>query len=827
MPRTVTFGAGRGLGAAQLGIEGARLDGLASAGLPVAPGFTVAATAALDVHGLRAQVRDALRRVESAVGARFGAGERPLLADVRASAALVVPGIAPAVENVGLRTALLPMLGEELGDVAATEALARLVRVLARDTVVPAARFDDALMEHAGAAPRDRLDAMLAVVEAETGASFPEDPVEQVMLAIRRAHRMWGLPRSVRARTAAGAPDDLALAVHVQARVMPGPRRASQRISSRSIGNGRSAGGPALDERFPALRGELEQCLRAIEREVRDAVDVQVDVDGDRFWLVGAAAAQATRPGDAVRTVVALAQEGIITRGEAVSRIGPGQLEHLLHPRLESRGAQRVAVTGLGASPGAASGRVALSSRQAETLVRDGQAAILVRIETTPDDLPGMHAADGVLTAAGGLTSHAAIVARGIGKPAVCGTGLEIDAARRTVRLGDLEVAEGDDISIDGSTGAVVVGELPIVAPKPSDELRTLLEWADGIRRLRVRANADTPHDVAIAVEHGAEGVGLCRTEHQFLGARLPLVQRLILAGDPVEEQAALDALAAAQKEDFRGLLAAVDGRPITIRLLDPPLHEFLPRIEELMVDDALDRLDEVGRALLRAAREWAETNPMLGTRGVRLALLKPALYPAQARALFEAAAEQVADGGRPQLEIMIPLVVDRREVAAIARLIREQADVVERSTGIVLDYRIGTMIETPRAALVAGEIATEAEFFSFGTNDLTQLTFGFSRDDVEARLMPHYLEARLLDRHPFQTLDASGVGSLLRTAVADGRASRPDLKIGICGEHGGDPASIGLCEELGLDYVSCSPYRVPVARLAAAQAVLDAPSGV
>jgi pyruvate,orthophosphate dikinase len=451
---------------------------------------------------------------------------------------------------------------------------------------------------------------------------------------------------------------------------------------------------------------------------------------------------------------------------------------------------------------------------------------ILVRPETSPDDLHGMIAAEGILTSRGGLVSHAAVVARGMGKPAVCGASeLDIDVGGGTFSVDGLVVREGDVISINGTTGEVVIGAVPVVTPEPSGPFDTVLGWADEFRRLGVRTNADLPHDAAVGRRFGAEGIGLCRTEHMFLGDRLPLVQRFILARDDAEETQALDELAKLQHADFLGIFEAMDGLPVTIRLLDPPLHEFLPDVEELLVRDALGELDERERALLVAAQQWREVNPMLGTRGCRLGIIKPGLYRMQAKAIIDAAIERKRAGGDPRVEIMIPLIVAAAELALLVGWVREEVTAaLAEADGIGgLGYLVGTMIETPRAALVAGEIAEVAEFFSFGTNDLTQMTFGFSRDDVEGRFMAQYLERKLLAANPFETLDREGVGNLVRTAAEQGRAARSGLKVGICGEHGGDPASVRFCHEIGMDYVSCSPYRVPLARLAAAHAALGA----
>jgi pyruvate,orthophosphate dikinase len=482
---------------------------------------------------------------------------------------------------------------------------------------------------------------------------------------------------------------------------------------------------------------------------------------------------------------------------------------------------------GLNASPGAAVGKVAFTADDAEAAAERGEQVILVRPETSPDDLHGMIAAEGILTSRGGLVSHAAVVARGMGKPAVCGaSALKIDVDSKQFSVDGATAREGDVISINGTTGDVVLGAVPVVTPEPTGPFATILEWADEYRRLGVRTNADLPEDAKKAREFGAEGIGLCRTEHMFLGDRLPLVQRFILADTEKEEQEALEPLESLQRADFLGILEAMDGLPVTVRLLDPPLHEFLPDVEELLVRDAKGELDDEGRKLLAAAQAWREANPMLGTRGCRLGIVKPGLYRMQVKALLEAAIERKIMGGDPRVEIMIPLAVTEPELKLLVDEVHEVADSLFSDSREGVSFLAGTMVETPRAALDAHDIAKVAEFFSFGTNDLTQMTFGFSRDDVEGRVMPKYLELKLLPANPFETIDVEGVGKLVRQAVEDGRKARPDLKLGICGEHGGDPPSVQFFHEIGLDYVSCSPYRVPLARLAAAHAALGGDEG-
>jgi pyruvate,orthophosphate dikinase len=549
--------------------------------------------------------------------------------------------------------------------------------------------------------------------------------------------------------------------------------------------------------------------------------DIEFTIEQGRLFMLQTRVGKRTAAA-ALRMAVEMEQEGLIDKKEAVLRVQPAQLDQLLHPQFDPKASFTVLCKGLNASPGAAVGKVYFTADDAEARREAGERVILVRPETSPDDLHGMIAAEGILTSRGGLVSHAAVVARGMGKPAICGAeAVKIDLGARQFAVDGTTVREGDVISISGTSGEIVVGEVPVVTPEPTGHFGTILGWADQFRTMKVRTNADLPEDARKAREFGAEGIGLCRTEHMFLGDRLPIVQRMILADNPADEEAALEQLRAQQETDFEGILEAMDGLPVTVRLLDPPLHEFLPDHEELIVKQAKGEATEADLKLLHASEFWRESNPMLGTRGVRLGIIKPGLYRMQVRALMQAAVTRKRAGGNPIIEIMIPLIVSEPELRLIEQWTREEADAVVRDSGVDVEYLVGTMIETPRAALVADQIAEVAEFFSFGTNDLTQMAFGFSRDDIEGRFMSEYLEYKLLPANPFETLDVDGVGQLVRIGCERGRATRADLKLGICGEHGGDPASVQFCYEVGLDYVSCSPYRVPIARLAAAHAAL------
>jgi pyruvate, orthophosphate dikinase len=568
----------------------------------------------------------------------------------------------------------------------------------------------------------------------------------------------------------------------------------------------------AMKERLPGAFGELVETIRRLEEHYKDMQDIEFTVEDGKLYLLQTRGAKRTAAA-ALKAAVDMVDEGLITREEAVARIDPGQLDQLLHPRIDPSASYDVAARGLNASPGAASGGIVFDADTAEERGQSGDAVILVRWETTPDDIHGMIAAQGILTAHGGMTSHAAVVARGMGKPCVAGCeALSVDVDARTARLDGKELGEGDVITIDGTAGEVIVGPVALVPPEINEDFETVLGWADDLRRLKVRANADTPEDAAKAREFGAQGIGLCRTEHMFMAEdRLPVVREMIMAGDEDERRAALDKLLPHQQSDFEGIFEAMAGLPVTIRLLDPPLHEFLPPLEEAR--------DERMRTRIRALQE---ANPMLGTRGCRLGLQFPEIYEMQVRAIVRAAIAVRERGGDPPLvEIMHPLVAFREEL----RRLRELTVATAEEEGD-LDYLAGTMIELPRACIRADEIAEEADFFSFGTNDLTQTALGFSRDDAEGKFLTHYLQDGVLERNPFETLDQSGVGDLMAIAVERGRRTKPDIKLGICGEHGGEPASVMFCHRLGLDYVSCSPYRVPLARLAAAQAAL-AESGV
>jgi pyruvate,orthophosphate dikinase len=814
----------------ELGAHGAAMDRLVALGLPVVPGLTVPAGSARSL-GEPGTARAAVELVEQLSGRRIGDPARPLLLRLSASAPREVAGLPPDLACIGVTP---DHAGDLIAVIGRAEALyevwAATVRMIAEYALdVPAAVLDDALLD--APEPRARVEALLALVAQHAERPFPADPAEQLALASRAVLARWDSPRARRSRKAQKLPADLGIALHVQAlRIGPSDRSGYGTAVSRHPETGRfgaegsyfrgvrrSAPPPHTGEplRKPAAGTTLlEHALLTLERHLHAPVSVDFEVRDGEISLL-AASVQSRPPLRASVCLAAdLARDGAIDTEEAIRRIAPAQVQELLHPQLRLTGDEDLLVRGLPASPGAAAGVVTLTSERALELAAEGAQAVLVMHETTPADVPGMLAAAAVLTGSGGIASHAAVVARGAGKPAVCGAeGLRVDRASGTVRIGDRTLREGDPVSLDGRTGAVYAGTLSISVAGPPPELSTLLEWADGARRLGVRVNADTAAEVDTAIALGAEGVGLCRTEHQFLGERLPLIRSVILAADPEARDEALLALEHAQHEDFKALLTAVGDRPVTVRLLDAPLHEFLPAPGE--AEAAGDTAAEQRAASLR------EANPMLGLRGVRLALLHERLYPAQAEALFSAWVDVAATGVTPQLEVMIPLVSLPEELQAAAGFVRDAAATVAARTGVEVPYRLGTMIETPRAALLAAELAEHAEFFSFGTNDLTQLTYGFSRDDVERQVLTAYQERGFLTASPFARLDPHGVGALIALAVERARAVRPDIKLGVCGEHGGDPESIAFCDDLGLDYVSCSAHRVPVARMAAAHSAL------
>ena len=856
-----------------LGGKGANLAEMTSVlELPVPPGFTITTDACREYMGagwpesLDAEVAKAVAKVEKQMGKRLGDPVDPLLVSVRSGAKFSMPGMMDTVLNLGLNDDSVDGLAKQTDDERfAYDSYRRFIAMYGRIVLdVDGAHFDrllDTAKEwdgvtddaHVSSETLKRLcERYKDVVARDTGKPFPQDPAAQLRGAIEAVFRSWNGARAIAYRVRERISHDLGTAVNVQTMVF-GNRDDN---SGTGVGFTRNAATgentpygdflvnaqgedvvagirntedlDTLGHHFPKIHKELLAIFDRLEAHYKDMCDTEFTIEQGKLWMLQTRIGKRTGAA-ALRMAVDMTKgrKWKITREEALLRITEDHLEQMLHPDFaRSPEADELVTHGLGASPGAAVGRVYFTADDAAEAADRGEKVILVRTETSPEDIHGMIVAEGILTARGGLVSHAAVVARGWGKPAVVGAESIRIAAGRFVAENTV-VHEGDVISISGSLGFVAKGEIPVKAPEASAHLATVLGWADVVRKgkLGVRANADNGPDARNALEFGAEGIGLCRTEHMFLGEdRLPIVRRMILADTAGEETAALEALRVAQKSDFEEILEAMDGLPVTVRLLDPPLHEFLPSTEELAVKEATVGLTAEEEELYNAAKSWKEFNPMLGTRGVRLGVIKPGLYAMQVRALMEAAAERVKKGGNPVIEIMIPLTITQPELTMARHWCEDAIAEAQKKTKKPLEVTIGTMIETPRACLRADDIALEADFFSFGTNDLTQMTLGFSRDDVEGRMMEAYLEYGLLKRNPFETLDEPGVGELVKLAALRGRKAKPGLKLGVCGEHGGDPESIALFRQAGLDYVSCSPFRVPIARLAAAQAVIANP---
>jgi pyruvate, orthophosphate dikinase len=842
-----------------LGGKGAGLAEMTALGVPVPAGFTITTDACRAYmsngkrlpDGLDAEIDEHLQALEQKTGKRFGDPEDPLLVSVRSGAAVSMPGMMDTILNLGLNDAAVEGLARSTGNRRfALDSHRRLIQMYGEVVDgIDAHRFEQALgdLKSARGAAQDTdltADDLAELVERfkriyreETGRAFAEDAREQLGRAVRAVFESWETPRAQVYRRAHHIPDDLGTAVNVVRMVFGNkgddsgtgvcftrdPATGEQGLYGEFLANAQGEDvvsgirTPLPIEQMrtlmPRAFEQLLDTMRRLEQHYRDMQDIEFTVEDQQLYLLQTRSAKRTAAA-ALKAAVSMVEEEVISREDAVARIDPGQLDQLLHPMLDPSAEFEVAARGLNASPGAASGAIVFDADTAADRGAAGESVILVRWETTPDDIHGMIAAKGILTVHGGMTSHAAVVARGMGKPCVAGCeGLTIDVESRTARIGDHELREGDTLTIDGGSGSVIVGKVELVPPQINEDFQTVLTWADDMRRMRVRANADTPEDAAKAREFGAEGIGLCRTEHMFMADdRLPVVREMIMASSESERRAALDRLLPHQQSDFEGIFEAMAGLPVTIRLLDPPLHEFLPPLEEAT--------DERMRSRIRSLQE---ANPMLGTRGCRLGLQWPEIYEMQVRAIVRAAAAVRERTGEPPLvEIMHPLVGFAEELRRLRELTVRTAE--EEGGGV--DYLCGTMIELPRACMRADEIAEHADFFSFGTNDLTQTALGFSRDDAEGKFLTWYLEDGVLERNPFETLDRGGVGELMRVAVERGRSVKGDIKLGICGEHGGEAASIEFCDELGLDYVSCSPYRVPLARLAAAQAAL-AQSGV
>jgi pyruvate,orthophosphate dikinase len=870
-----------------LGGKGANLAEMTRLGIPVPPGFTVTTQACLrylaDDNTMPAEVWEqvlaALHDVEQVLDKRFGDPTSPLLVSCRSGAKFSMPGMMDTVLNIGLNDDTAKGLVARTGDAHFVfDSYRRLIQMFG--TVVLGLRDElfENLLASARAARGVTSDTDLSVDDLRSvvarfrdiAAQFPTDPTEQLRMATEAVFASWNGKRAVDYRNAAGIPHDLGTAVNVQAMVFGnlGEHSATGVTMTRSgatgqpglegdylinaqgedVVSGTRATRPleTLVEAMPEVHAELQRMATALEAHYRDMQDIEFTIEDGKLWLLQTREGKRTAQA-AVRIVVDLANEGLVTHQDAVRRVTPSQIDFFLHPQLAAAARKqaadegRLVATGLNVSPGAAVGVAAFNPDMAERLASDGHKVILIRPETKPDDVHGMLASEGILTARGGRTSHAALVARQFGKPAVVGvSALEVDLVGHRATVGDLAIEEGDWVSLDGSTGEVFLGQLDTFVPDITDTWRaTLLSWADEYRRLGVRANADYPQDAQRAREYGAEGIGLCRTEHMFFQSeRLPVMQRMIMTDSVTERREALEELEPLQRADFLGLFQAMDGLPVIIRLVDPPLHEFLPTFEELTkrITDGKIRLSAAGSLdevdailgglrndedLLRRVQALHESNPMLGLRGVRLAIRYPEILQMQARAIFEAACDAAEAGGDPRPEVMVPLTSDARELIKVRQIIETEAEAVFDARERAVHYQIGTMVETPRAALTADRLAEHADFFSVGSNDLTQTTYALSRDDAETSFLIDYLQTNVFEQNPFSSLDSEGVGKLVDMAIALARARSDGFEVGICGEHGGDPTSITWCHEHGLTYVSCSPFRVPVARLAAAQAAL------
>ncbi len=861
------------------GGKGANLAEMASIGLPVPPGFTIATEECLKYlreggdfrPALISDIEEALRHVERAVGKGFGNAADPLLVSVRSGAAVSMPGMMDTVLNLGLNDETVEGLAKVSGDERfAWDSYRRFIQMYADvvlgldhglfEEALEIAKEDNGFYADTEMSAEDwkRLVAEFkTIAERELGAPFPQDPQAQLWGAIRAVFDSWDTERAKVYRRLNDIPHDMGTAVNVQAMVFGnmGDTSATGVAFTRDPSTGerafygewlvnaqgedvvagirtpqyltkarREAAGadkPSMEEAMPDAYVELANVFDLLERHYADMQDIEFTVQQGKLWLLQTRNGKRTAKA-ALKMAVDMAGEGLIDEKTAILRVDPMALDQLLHPTLDPDAPRDVLTSGLPASPGAASGKIVLDADTAELWAGRGEKVVLVRIETSPEDIHGMHAAAGILTARGGMTSHAAVVARGMGRPCVSGAShVSISRETRTLTIGDRDLKEGDVITIDGANGQIMAGEVATIEPELVGDFGTLMEWADKHRRMAVRTNAETEADCRMARQFGAEGIGLCRTEHMFFDAgRISAVRQMILADDEQGRRAALAKLLPEQRKDFVAIFETMAGLPCTIRLLDPPLHEFLPHGDAEFEDLATTTGVSVEK-LRRRANELHEFNPMLGHRGCRLGITYPEIYEMQARAIFEAACEVAQTSGEaPVPEVMIPLVATRRELEILRALVDRVAQEVFAASGTTLTYLVGTMIELPRAALMAGDIAQEADFFSFGTNDLTQTTLGVSRDDA-GRFLTDYVDKGIFARDPFVSLDVDGVGQLVALAVERGRQTCGDIKLGICGEHGGDPASIAFCEKTGLDYISASPYRVPIARLAAAQAAL------
>jgi len=874
------FGAGHNDGRADmrnlLGGKGANLAEMASIGLPVPPGFTITADVCTAFYDndrkypadLKEQVDEALTAVEKAVGLNFGDKAHPLLVSVRSGARVSMPGMMDTVLNLGLNDVTVEGLASAANDARfAWDSYRRFIQMYGSVVLgVDHHRFEE-IIEHAKLAAgviedtaltakdwRGVVEGYKELVLQETDKSFPQDPQAQLWGAIGAVFGSWMNPRAVTYRRLHDIPGGWGTAVSVQAMVFGNmgndcatgvcftrdPSTGENMFYGEYLVNAQGEDVVAgirtpqplassvakaeeipLEQAMPQAYAELMEVRSTLEKHYRDMQDIEFTVQQNKLYMLQTRNGKRTAAAS-LRMAVEMAREGLIDQAEAVRRVNPSSLDQLLHPMLDPKAPRTLLGKGLPASPGAACGSVVFSADEAESRAAKGESVILVRIETSPEDIHGMHAAQGILTTRGGMTSHAAVVARGMGRPCVAGAGgISVDYNNQVLAAGGKEIRGGETITLDGTTGEVLVGSVAMIEPAMSGDFGTLMEWADSCRRMGVRANAETPMDAETARKFGAEGIGLCRTEHMFFDPeRILAVRQMIISNTVSARRAALDRLLPFQREDFRQLFTIMVGLPVTIRLLDPPLHEFLPHAD-IDMQEVADSLGADVETIRRRAAELAEANPMLGHRGCRLGISYPEIYEMQARAIFEGAVAVAKETGKaPVPEIMIPLVGMKKELEITRAQVDRVAAEVFAEAGMKIEYSVGTMIELPRAALLADKIAEVADFFSFGTNDLTQTVFGLSRDDA-GKFLPRYVEAGILPKDPFVSIDIEGVGEMIRMASVKGRGTKNALKLGICGEHGGDPASIAFCEQIGLDYVSCSPFRVPVARLAAAQAAL------
>lgn len=875
------FGDGKAMGNIKmkksLGGKGAGLAEMTNIGIPVPPGFTISSEVCIHYdknkkypENLEKEVMENVRDLEKIMKEKFGSNESPLLLSVRSGAAISMPGMMDTILNLGLNDEIVDVLIRKTDDPRfAYDSYRRLIQMYGDvvmgvehdnfEKIIQATKDRKGVKNDADLLGSDWKDILLQfkeLIKKKTGKEFPEAPRDQLMGAITAVFESWDNKRAKEYRRINAIPDDLGTAVNVQVMVFgnKGKNSGTGVAFTRNpatgenifygeylfnaqgedvvagirtpgpIGNkqAKESGSemPSLEETMPDIYEQLENVREKLEEHFKDMQDLEFTIENDKLWILQTRTGKRTALA-AVRTAVEMKEEGLISKEEAIMRITPENIDQLLHPMIDPTADTKVIAKGLPASPGAASGEVVFNADDAVIRSEAGEKLILVRHVTSPEDVGGMHASEGILTSRGGMTSHAAVVARGMGTPCIVGCeDISIDHERKVFTVNDIEVKEGDFITIDGTTGSVILGDVPKIEPQISGDFEKLMELADKIRRLGVRANADTYTDAKKAREFGAEGIGLARTEHMFFAEdRIPSMHEMILADTHEQRRKALEKILPMQREDFEGLFKAMDGYPVIIRLLDPPLHEFLPKGEETIKEVATNIGVSVDK-IQEKIRNLGEANPMLGLRGCRLGIIYPEITEMQSRAIFEAAVNVAKRGIKVIPKVMIPLAGYKEEVKSQKELIKKVASEVLEKSGAEIDYQIGTMIELPRAALTADEIAREAEFFSYGTNDLTQTTLGFSRDDV-GKYIPDYIEKGIISSDPFQTLDQTGVGQLVEMGLKLGKKARADLEVGICGEHGGDPASIEFCHRIGLDYVSCSPYRVPVARLAAAQAVI------